>query len=272
MQQMPQDVAGRLRDTLKAGEAAIGCFLSLGSALTAEIMGAAGYDWALIDLEHGAGGEQEALAQMQALSAAGCPAIVRVEGQERQRTHRVLDFGAHGIMFPRVDTPEQARQAVAAMHYPGRGIRGLAFSNRACVYGTNLRPYMESCANLLTIIQIESPQAVENADAIAATDGVDVLFIGPSDLSHSMSFFGQFDRPEFVRAIERTAEAAAKHGKHSGLLLPAPGDFARYYKAGYRFIASGSDAVLLNNAARNLVAGLQKSRTEAANSAIASTP
>jgi 4-hydroxy-2-oxoheptanedioate aldolase len=261
--QMPQDVAGRLRDRLQAGEAAIGCFLSLGSPLTSEIMGAAGYDWALIDLEHGAGGEPEALAQMHALAGTGTPAIVRVEGCERQRTHRVLDFGAHGIMFPRVDTPEQARQAVAAMHYPGTGIRGLAFSNRACLYGTNLRPYMEGCANLLTIIQIESPLAVENADAIAATAGVDVLFVGPSDLSHSMGMFGQFDRPEFVRAIERTAAAAAKHGKHAGLLLPAPGDFVRYYKAGYRFIASGSDAVLLNNAARNLVAGLRQSRTEA---------
>jgi 2-keto-3-deoxy-L-rhamnonate aldolase RhmA len=259
---MPQDVAGRLRERMRSGEAVIGCFLSLGSPLTAEIMGAAGYDWALIDLEHGAGGEPEALAQMHALAGTGCPAVVRVEGCERQRTHRVLDFGAHGIMFPRVDTPEQARQAVAAMRYPGAGVRGLAFSNRACLYGTNLKGYMEGCASLLTIVQIESPQAVENADAIAATEGVDVLFIGPSDLSHSMGIFGQFERPEFVQAITRTAEAAALHGKYSGLLLPAPSDFERYYRAGYRFIASGSDAVLLNNSARNLVSSLRKSRSD----------
>ena len=262
--QMPQDVAARLRGRLNAGEAVIGCFLSLGSPLTAEIMGAAGYDWALIDLEHGAGGEQEALAQMQALAGTGCAALVRVEGCERQRTHRVLDFGAHGIMFPRVDTPEQARQAVAAMHYPARGVRGVAFSNRACLYGTNFRPYMEASANLLTIIQIESPQAVDNADAIASIEGVDVLFVGPTDLSHSMGMLGQFDRPEFVRAIERTAEAAAKHGKHSGLLLPAAGDVGRYYKIGFRFMASGSDVVLLNNAAVSLVSTLRKNRTDAA--------
>ena len=261
---MPQDVAIRLRDRLKAGEAVIGCFLSLGSPLTSEIMGAAGYDWALIDLEHGAGDEKDALVQIQALAGTGTPAIVRVEGCERQRTHRVLDFGAHGIMFPRIDTPEQARQAVAAMHYPGRGVRGVAFSNRACMYGTNMRPYMEGSANLLTIVQIESPQAVGNADAIAALDGVDVLFVGPTDLSHSMGVLGQFDAPEFVRAIENTVQAAAKHGKQAGLLLPAPADFARYYKAGYRFIASGSDAVLLNNAARNLVTTLRQSRTDVA--------
>src|SRR5918993_5641884 len=140
---MPQDVAGRLKARLQGGEALLGCFLSLGSSLTAEIMGAAGYDWGLIDLEHGAGGEPEALLQMQALQGSGCAAFVRVEGTERQRSHRVLDFGAHGIMFPRVDTPEQAEQAVAAMRYPLGGVRGLAFSNRACMYGSNLRPYME---------------------------------------------------------------------------------------------------------------------------------
>jgi 4-hydroxy-2-oxoheptanedioate aldolase len=160
-------------------------------------------------------------------------------------------------MFPRVDTPEQAKQAVAAMRYPALGVRGVAFSNRACVYGSNLRPYMEGCGNLLTVVQIESPTAVENADAIAAIEGVDVLFIGPSDLSHSMGIFSQFDHPDFVSAIRRTSEAARNHGKYSGLLLPSPGDLGRYYDAGYRFIASGSDAVLLNNAARNLVTQLK---------------
>lgn len=254
----PQDVAGRLRSRLDAGEALLGCFLSLGSPLTAEIMGAAGYDWALIDLEHGAGGEPEALSQMQALAGTGCAALVRVEGTERQRTNRVLDFGAHGVMFPRVDTPEEAQAAVAAMRYPAGGIRGVAFSNRACAYGSNLRPYMQDCANLLTVVQIESPTAVQNANAIAATDGVDVLFVGPSDLSYSMGMLGQFDNPDFVAAIDRTAKAAAAHGKQCGILLPSPADFGRYHEKGYRFIASGSDAVLLNNAARNLVSGIRK--------------
>jgi 2-keto-3-deoxy-L-rhamnonate aldolase RhmA len=254
----PQDVSGRLRARLDAGEAVLGCFLSLGSPLTAEIMGAAGYDWALIDLEHGAGGEPEALSQMQALAGTGCAALVRVEGIERQRTNRVLDFGAHGVMFPRVDTPEEAQRAVAAMRYPAGGIRGVAFSNRACMYGSNFRPYMQDCTNLLTVVQIESPTAVQNANAIAATEGVDVLFVGPSDLSHSMGMLGQFDHPDFVAAIDRTAKAAAAHGKQCGILLPSPAEFGHYYEKGYRFIASGSDAVLLNNAARNLVSTIRK--------------
>lgn len=246
-----------MRARLQAGDALLGCFLSLGSALTAEIMGAAGYDWALIDLEHGAGGETEALAQMHALSGTGCAALVRVESTARQRSHRVLDFGAHGIMFPRVETVEEARAAAAAIRYPPTGVRGVAYSNRACGYGVNFRPYLENCGDLLTVVQIESPAAVENADAIAAIDGVDVLFVGPTDLSHTMGMLGEFGRAEFQDSVNRTAEAAARHGKFSGILLPSPSDFQHYYAAGYRLMASGSDAVLLHNAARGLTKTLR---------------
>ena len=89
------------------------------------------------------GDEKDALAQMQALAAAGCTAIVRVESASRQRANRVLDFGAHGVMFPRIDTADEARAAVAAMRYPPSGVRGVAFANRACGYGSNLRPYLD---------------------------------------------------------------------------------------------------------------------------------
>ena len=240
----------------------MGCFLSLGSAQTAELMAAAGYDWALIDLEHGAGDERDALAQMQALATRRCIAIVRVESNARQRVHRVLDFGAQGIMFPRIDTQEGAEAAVAAMRYPPAGVRGVAFSNRACEYGSNFRPYLEGSASLLTIIQIESPTAFKNAEAIAAVDGVDVLFVGPSDLSHSMGMLGNFEHPDFVSAVRRTAQAALSHGKYCGILLPSPRDLKVYLDLGYRFVASGSDAVLLNNAAKSLVQSLQKNLVE----------
>jgi len=259
----PQDVAAQLRTRLRAGETLLGCFLSLGSALTAELMGAAGYDWALIDLEHGAGDEKDSLAQMQALSASGCAAIVRVESTARQRVNRVLDFGAHGVMFPRIDTAEEARAAVAAMRYAPAGVRGVAFANRACGYGSNFMPYLDASTSLLTVVQIESPEAVAHAPGIAACDGVDVLFIGPSDLSHSMGMLGNFTHPEFQDAIRRTAEAAAAYGKSCGILLPAPADLMQYQSAGYRFIASGSDAVLLNNAARTLTRNLRQQLEEA---------
>jgi 4-hydroxy-2-oxoheptanedioate aldolase len=247
----PQTQAQQFRQRLDRGDAVLGCFLSFGSAQTAELMAAAGYEWALIDLEHGAGDEQAALAQMQALATRRCLAVVRVESTARQRVHRILDFGAHGIMFPRIDTAEEAQAAVAAMRYPPAGVRGVAFSNRACGYGSNSRPYMEGSTTLLTIVQIESPTAVGNSEAIAAVDGVDVLFIGPSDLSHALGMLGKFDQPEFVAAIKRTAEAALSHGKHCGILLPSPKDVREYFEVGYRVIASGSDAMLLNSAAKS---------------------
>ncbi len=249
----PQAQAARFHQRLEGGETVLGCFLNFGSAQTAELMAAAGYEWACIDLEHGAGDEQMALGQMQALATRQCITIVRVESTARQRVHRILDFGAHGIMFPRVDTVEDARAAVAAMRYPPAGVRGVAFSNRACGYGSNSRPYMEGSKALLTIVQVESPTAVANAEAIAAVEGVDVLFIGPADLSHSMGMLGNFDHPDFIAAIRRTAEAARSQGKHCGILLPSMKEFRKFFDLGYRVIASGSDAMLLNSAATSHV-------------------
>ncbi len=247
-----------LKQRVLQGETVFGCFLSLGSTLTAEIMGLAGYDWALIDLEHGAGGEREALSQMQALEATPAAAIVRVESNARQRAHRVLDLGACGVMFPRINSAAEARDAVAAMRYPPEGIRGVAFSNRACAFGSNFLSYMEAAtSSLLTIVQIETPEAVANVDTIAAVDGVDVLFIGPSDLSHSLGILGRFEHPEYRNAVEKTAAAAARHRKITGILLPKPDDLAFYRERGFTFLASGSDGVLLNNAARALVAKLR---------------
>lgn len=253
-----QTKAAQLKQRLSAGETVLGCFLSMGSALNAELMGNAGYDWALIDLEHGAGDERDALAQMHALAGTPAAAIVRVESNARQRAHRVLDLGAHGVMFPRIDDEEQARAAVAAMRYPPDGVRGVAFSNRACEYGSNLQPYLDASSRaLLTVVQIETREAVRNVDAIAAVPGVDVLFIGPSDLSHSYGILGRFQEPPFLEAVARTVEAATHHGKSLGILLPKPDDLDHYRRLGFRFIASGSDAVLLNLAARNLVQSLR---------------
>ena len=257
-----QERAARLRAQLDSGETVLGCFLSLGSALTAEVMGSAGYDCAIIDLEHGSGDERDSLLQIQALSSTACAALVRVESTERQRVHRVLDFGAQGVMFPRVDSAAQAEAAVRAMRYGPSGVRGIASSNRACAYGANFRPYLAASTSLLTIIQIESPAALEQVDQIAAVDGVDVLFIGPWDLSFAMGILGDFDRPEFRHALERTAAAASKYRKHAGILLPAGYTLETCHSLGYRFILSGADVMLLDQAARALVQSLQSQRAK----------
>ena len=249
-----------LKERVRKGETLFGCFLGLGSPLTTEIMGMAGYDWALIDLEHGAGDERDTLGQLQALEHTSAAAIIRVESNARQRVHRVLDLGAHGIMFPRIDNAAQARDAVAAMRYPPLGVRGVAMANRACEFGSTFRDYLKIANEaLLTIVQIETEASVKNVEEIAAVDGVDVLFIGPSDLTQGLGILGEFRHPTFVNAVERTSRAAAKFGKAAGILLPKPEDFAFFHEYGFRFLASGADGVLLNNAARSLVKMLHAS-------------
>jgi len=161
-------------------------------------------------------------------------------------------------MFPRIESSEEAKAAIAAMRYPPAGVRGVARANRACNWGSDFRAYLEGSRSLLAIIQIESPVAVENAEVIAAVDGVDVLFIGPSDLSHSLGRLGDFGHPDFLSALRRTAHAALSRGKHCGILLPNPKDLKRYVDLGFQLVAAGSDAGLLNTAARSLVQSLKK--------------
>jgi 4-hydroxy-2-oxoheptanedioate aldolase len=248
-----------IRERLNRGETLAGCFLSLGSALTAEIAGLAGFDWVLIDLEHGAGCEREALGQMQALGGSGCGVVVRVESHERQRIHRVLDMGADGIMAPRVDSVEDAERVVSAMRYPPEGVRGVAQMIRASGFGAEFASYAAATGStLLGVIQIESLESLACVEQIASTPGVDVLFVGPSDLSQSMGILGQFDAPQFAAALERVAGAAETAGKAAGILIRTPEEYPRYRALGYRFIACGSDASFLNAGARRVAVSLRE--------------
>jgi 4-hydroxy-2-oxoheptanedioate aldolase len=250
-----------LPQRLQGGETLLGCFLNLGSALTTEMAGQAGFDFVVLDLEHGSGNESDILHQLQALEHTGAKAVIRVEGHARQRTHRVLDLGAHGIMFPRVNTAEEARACVAAMRYPPDGVRGVASMNRACGFGVTFRDYVASSKeSLLGVLQIETEEAVRNVEEIAAVDGVDVLFIGPLDLTMSLGILQQFDHPDFAAALKATAAAANKHGKSTGVLMASPDMFDHFYDLGFRFLACGSDGAMVNNAARALAGKLKELR------------
>ena len=251
-----------LKKRLANGETLLGCFLNLGSPLTAEITGRAGFEFAVIDLEHGSGTEVDVLSQLQALEATDAGVIVRVESHERQRAHRVLDLGAEGIMFPRVDSAPEASRAVAGLRYPPQGVRGVAAANRACDFGTTYREYMEAAAStLLGVVQIESETALASVDAIAAVDGADVLFVGPMDLTQSLGILAQFDHPRYLEALETVSTAARSHGKSLGVLMARPEDFDRYHALGFRFIACGSDGTLLNAGARRQMELLAAART-----------
>jgi 4-hydroxy-2-oxoheptanedioate aldolase len=242
-----------LKKRLKQGEILHGCWLNLGSPVTAEIVGLAGFDWVLIDLEHGAGVEKDVFHQLQALEHTPAAPVVRVESAQRQRIHRVLDMGAEGIMCPHIHNTEEAQAVISGLHYPPHGSRGVAKMVRASGFGMNFDAYYRDAReNILGIVQIETEEALNHLDGIAALEGIDVLFIGPADLSMALGIFGQFDHPRFRDAVEATVNAAEKAGKATGILFFSPDDYKRYYDAGIRMLACGSDALFVADGARNL--------------------
>jgi 4-hydroxy-2-oxoheptanedioate aldolase len=252
-----------LKKRLQAGETLNGCWLNLGSPVTAEIVGLAGFDWVLIDLEHGAGGETDVAPQLQALAHTPAAAVVRVESAASQRIHRVLDMGAEGIMCPRISNSEEARQIVRALHYPPLGTRGVAKMVRATGFGSDFAEYYQNARdNILGVVQIETLAVLDHLDEIAALDGVDVLFIGPADLSMELGIFGQFDHPKFKAALDATVAAARKAGKATGILFFNPHEYRMYHELGIRMIACGADAAFVSDGARRLAAELGAVRSE----------
>lgn len=234
-----------------------GTFLNLGSSLTSEMAGAAGFDWVLLDVEHGAGDQDALKYQIQAVSATPAASIVRIESNDPPRFKRVLDLGASGVMVPYVSTVEEAEQAVTSMRYPPRGIRGVAKLNRGSAFGVEFDEYFSRAHELLTtVVQIETPEAINNIDDIAAVDGVDVLFVGPLDLSVNLGIAEQFDHSIFIEACDKVVAAAKKAGKAAGILLLNDGQVESTVEAGFTFIALGSDGGLVANGMRNLASAL----------------
>ncbi len=198
----------------------------------------------------------ELLANLHAMGATPTAALVRPQSGERLRIGRALDLGAHGIMVPRVDTPDQAAEALSFMRYPPDGVRGLALSTRGAGMGglghADIRGINE---RILGIIQVESPSAVEHAAEIAALQGADVLFVGPTDLSHSLGIPGRFDDPVYLDALRRVVGAAEGAGKAAGILLRDATALPRHRELGFRFIGLGSDGAFIADGARAVLAG-----------------
>jgi len=247
-----------LRQRLQQGDVVYGSWLNLGSSLTAEIMACAGFDWLLIDMEHGTGDFRELVHQLQAIEAGPAVPLVRVAANEPWLIKRTLDLGPSGLIIPLVETAADAEAAVCAMTYPPKGIRGVAASTRVSAFGTDYAEYFAKAGDLLlTVIQIERRSAVEQIDAIAAVPGVDVLFIGPVDLTVALGVPNDLDHDVVQSALRRVEAAARDHGKIMGILLSRYELASKYRERGYRFIGVASDGVLLNNAARSLVRALK---------------
>jgi 4-hydroxy-2-oxoheptanedioate aldolase len=241
---------GALARAVRGGEATLGTFLGTASAVTAEVCAAAGFDWLLLDLEHGAGGEEQVRDVVPAAGAYGVPTVVRVETDARIRMGRVLDGGAAGIMLPRMDSAAQVSQALTHLRFPPRGDRGVATYNRACRFGLDPGALDRADDEVLVVVQIESAAAVAVAHEIAGLDGVDVLFIGPRDLSHDLGVPGDVAAPSFVEALDTVLAAGRRHGKACGLLVNDGASAAQRLQQGWTFVAIGSDSTLLAAASR----------------------
>ena len=248
-------ISSTLRARLGAGETVLGSFVNLGSSLTAEIMGLAGFDWLVIDLEHGAGSEQLLVGQLQALSHTGVTTLVRIEGIDPARVLHALDAGADGVLVPRLRSVDDARRAVEYCRY-GAG-RGVARYNRAWQWGLRSGTLTEADAAVICAVQIETAEALAAVSEIAAVDGVDVLFVGPADLAHALALDCPPDDPELLSHVAAVAAAAREHGKAAGVLVGTVEQAARYHEAGFRFLGCGSDSGLLAAFAQSVVRELR---------------
>lgn len=231
----------RFRQDLIAGKTLIGCWCSLGSPITTEVLGLAGFDWILMDGEHSPNDVLSFIPQLMALKDSPSAPVVRPQWNDAVQIKRLLDAGFHNFLVPFVQSAEEARAAVAATRYPPEGVRGLSVSQRNNRYGTVKDYFKIINDNIAMMVQIETMTAVEAIGEICRVPGVDGVFIGPGDLSATMGHIGNPLHPEVQAAMRKVFAGAKAHGKPVGILAPVEADARRYLEMGASFIAVGSD-------------------------------
>jgi len=249
-----------LKSRLEAGECCLGVWLASGSDAIAELAGAVGFDWCLIDGEHGPNDIPRIEAQLRALAATGCDAVVRVPQGEDWIIKQVLDLGAKTLLVPMVDSAEDASRVARAMRYPPDGHRGMgAVLARASGFGADTDYATSANAGMCCIVQAETVAAMDALDDIARTEGVDGVFIGPADLSADMGYPGQADHPEVVARIEEGIQTIRAAGKPAGIITFDPAQVAYYQKLGVTLLGVGADMSALRSALVSLLAEVRPS-------------
>ena len=233
----------------------IGTWLSTGSPAIAELAGIVGFNWVLIDLEHGNATETAIPDQLRALRGSPTKGIVRVGAPHADLIARVLDWGAHGIMVPRINSAAEAEHIVQAAHYLPRGKRGYSRTVRAHDYG--LRTPEEAPAPIL-MAQIETIVGVNHATEIAEVDGIDVLFVGPADLQFDLNHRVADAPGDFPQCIEKVVAVAKCAGKQTGILVRDSAEVQKHLDLGFTHIAVESDLSILRKAWQQTLAGIRK--------------
>ena len=244
-----QPLPNRFRQALRNRETLIGCWLSLASPITAELMGSLGFDWLLLDAEHAPNDVLSLVPQLMALKDSSSAPVVRPPANDLVIIKRLLDAGFFNFLIPMVDSAADAARAVAATRYPPAGVRGVSVGHRGNRYGA-IGNYLELANdNICVAVQIESRAAIEAIDEIVAVDGVDAVFVGPSDLAASYGHLGNAGHADVQRAIARVFDSAAAAGKPSGILATVRAEAERYRAMGSQMLAVCADLGLLKSAA-----------------------
>ncbi|AZO74438.1 MULTISPECIES: aldolase/citrate lyase family protein [unclassified Mesorhizobium] len=253
-----QERVNSVKAAVQAGRPHIGIWCSLASALTTEVVAGSGAGWLLIDGEHSPNDLRGIMAQLQVAAAFPCEAVVRLPSDDANLIKQAMDIGARSLMIPNVRTADQARGIVGAMTYAPGGFRGFSVGHRANAFGRIAGYHAKAREQQLLAVQIEDETGVANAAEIAAVDGVDVLFVGPGDLSTNMGAMGNPGAPHVQQAISSVRKAAASAGKASGILAPVKADADRYLADGFTMVAVGSDLGLLARGSDALVASFNQ--------------
>lgn len=246
-----------LKAALRRGDRQLGLWLSLMSPTAAEMLSRRGFDWLLIDMEHSALEAADVLTNLRAMTGGAAEPVVRVPWNDFVVIKRVLDLGARSLLVPYVQNAEEARRAVAATRYPPDGIRGFAGMTRANDYAADTAYATTAADQIFLAVQLESPEALANAGAIAEVEGVDALFVGPNDLAANMGRLGEAASEPVQRAIDSVLAPIRERGKAAGVLEFDPERAARRLDQGFRFVAIGSDMGLLKAAAERLAGGFR---------------
>ena len=247
--ELPPSLKDLFTETARAergGRAAAGMFVCSGDPTVTEICASAGLDYLLIDAEHAPLGLETVQAQLRAAAGHGAVPVVRLPGLDEVLVKQYLDLGAQSLVVPMVNSAADAEAAVRAVHYPPRGVRGVGSALARSARWNRVPDYLERAADLLTlVVQIESAAAVEAAAQIAAVDGVDGVFVGPSDLAASMGLIGRQGHPDVVAAVKDVIAAVRRTGKFVGVNAFVPDQAQDYLDAGADFVNVGADVALL---------------------------
>lgn len=242
-----------------------GMWVCSGSPVIAEICAGGGLDWLLIDMEHGPNGLESVLAQLQAVAAYPTTPVVRVAANDQVLLKQVLDLGAQSVLVPMVSSAEEAQAAARAVRYPPHGVRGVGSALARSARWNRVDGYLtEADAHTSLIVQVETAAGVDAAAEIAAVDGIDAVFVGPSDLAASMGLLGQQSHPDVVAAVLRAFAAVHDAGKPVGVNAFDPAAAQAYLDAGADFVLVAADVALLARASEGLAARWSSSGDDSA--------